>query len=353
MASTRRLPELSNLNVLLCMMVIYIHAASQTLSSLDRLSWQYAFVLLVQRTACIAVPAFIFLSGLRLTLPSPGRKRSLPQYYLDRSRRLLVPYLLAATVHYLTFIKLGWYTFSLKELLQQTARGNLSAQFYFVIVLIQFTLLSPLFRALPRRFEPILMLLPALVITQFSGSFFSSVAQLFPNTPLQHYTGVIFTNFLFYYLAGCCAGDRYQDFRALLAKNRPLIVGMALFFTSTDLLGCLLHYSGRLSISYLESLHQLYYISGILFLCSLPPKSWGGALGWLIGRADRASYLIYLYHCLVITLFNLYAPAWGLTGAGRQFLLRILATYGVTISGCVLWQELWKNISKLCKEKHT
>lgn len=341
MAQPQRRAELSALNVLFCLMVAFYHIASATLASLDHLSWQFAAVLTFQRLACVSLPGFFFLSGLKLALPAPGRGRTLPQYYLSRAKRLLAPYLLAAAVHYLVFVRLGWYLFSLEDFARQTARGSLSAQFYFIVVLVQFTILAPVFQGLTRRFSAVILLPPALVITQCSGTFFGSLAQMFPNAPLRYYAGSIFTNFLFYYLAGCCAGANYREFRALLEKNRPLIVAMAVLFTAADQIGSVLHYSGRIALPYLDSLHLLYYISGILILCSLPARQWSGGFARLLGAVDRASYLIYLYHCLVIALFNLYVPSWGVTGVGAQFLLRAATTYVVTIGGCVLWQGLW------------
>lgn len=341
MAQTQRRGELSALNVLFCLMVAFYHIASATLASLDHLGLPFAILLVLQRMACVSLPGFFFLSGLKLTLPSPGRNRTLPQYYLSRANRLLVPYILAAAVHYLIFVRLGWYSFSLGEFTRLTLRGSLSAQFYFVIVLVQFTLLAPVFQRLVQRYSPLVMLPPALILTQCSGQIFGALAQLFPNTPLHYYTGSICTNFLFYYLAGCCAGTNYESFRTLLAKNRPLILAMVLIFTCADQAGSILQYSGRWEIPFLNSLHLLYYISGILFFCMLPAPRWAGTSGRLIQAIDRASYLIYLYHCLVITLFNLYAPNWGLTGTGTQFLARTAATYGVTIGVCILWQQLW------------
>lgn len=337
----RRKRELSALNVLFCLMVAFYHIASATLASLDRLGLPFAALLVLQRLACVSLPGFFFLSGLKLTLPSPGQARSLPRYYLNRANRLLVPYVLAAAVHYLVFVRLGWYAPSLGDFIRLTLRGSLSAQFYFVIVLVQFTLLAPVFRQLAERFSPLILLPPALVITQCSGQLFAALAQRLPNTPLQYYTGSIFTNFLFYYLAGCCAGARYEAFRALLAKNRPLILAMALIFTCADQAGSVLQYSGRTAVPTLDSLHLLYYIGGILFLCALPAPRWAGAAGKLMRAVDRASYLIYLYHCLVITLFNLYAPDLGLSGTGVQFLARTAVTYAVTTGGCILWQRLW------------
>ena len=59
-----------------------------------------------------------------------------------------------------------------------------------------------------------------------------------------------------------------------------------------------------------------------------------------VRKIDRVSFSIYLWHCLVITLFNYYAPQLGLTRVSAQFIARLFVTYGVTIGGCLLWQKL-------------
>lgn len=345
-----RRAELSAINVLFCLMIVYFHVASQSLADLDPMYPPFAAVLVLQRLASIAVPGFFFLSGLKMTL-SPPRK-TVSAYYLDRAKRLLGPYLLAAAVYYPVLVGLGWYTFSLPQFFQMVLLGSLSAQFYFIVALAQFTLLAPLFRRLTERYSAVILLPPALMITQISGPFFTSLAQRFPDSFLPSCTGLVCTNFLFYYLAGCFAGANYESFLALVKKNQPLLLPLALLSACAAQIACVLHYSGRTSIPYLNSLNLLYYISGVLALFTLPVRIPGGAVGWLVKRVDRASYLIYLYHCLVIVLFNLRAAGWGLTSNSAQLFGRALVTYGLTVGGCVAWQELWRRLSHQNKEKH-
>ena len=173
----RRLEELSILNVLFCMLVVLIHVLSHAVGALDRTGWQYALVLIPQRLAFVSVPGFFYLSGVKLTLP---RERPLPlrDYYLGRIKNIYLPYLLAAAVYYLFFVTIGWYTFSPAQFLRETALGTLSAQFYFLVALMQFILLAPLFRRLARRYAPVVLLPLALGITWLSSIYFNAVLQL-------------------------------------------------------------------------------------------------------------------------------------------------------------------------------
>lgn len=344
----RRLEELSILNVLFCMLVVLIHVLSHAVSALDRTGWQYALVLIPQRLAFVSVPGFFFLSGLKLTLPRETEP-SLGAYYLGRLKKLFFPYLLAAVIYYLTFIRLGWYTFSPAQLVRETALGTLSAQFYFLIALMQFILLAPLFRYLARRYAPALLLPLALGITWLSSMYFNSVLQLFDPSAAFPYGDRIFTSYLVYYLAGCCAGQNYPRCLALLAENRSLIAASALFWGAADAAVSLLAFSGRRAAPFLELIHTLYILSAILFLLDWAERHkelLSGGRGRLLRAADQASYLIYLYHCLVITLFNYYAPRLAGERTSVLLLLRAAVVYPVSIAGCILWQRLWAEIKK-------
>jgi len=334
--SNPRRPELSRLNILFCLLVVFIHTASHPVSTLDKLSWQYALVLIPQRLAFVSVFGFFLLSGVKLTLPRE-RRQTLGGYYKGRIKKLLPPYLLAAAVYYLYFVHIGWYTFSPAQFVRETALGTLSAPFYFLVALAQFILLAPLFSSLAKRWSPVLLLPFALGITWLSSMHFNSILHLFLPGATFPYPDRIFTSYLVYYLAGCCIGQHYQRFTALLADNRKFITALFLSFTAADGGISLLAFSGRRSAPYLEIIHTLYILSAILFLFDLAQRI-STPLTRLERQLDHASYLIYLYHCLTIVIFNNTAAQQGITKIGTLFLLRLILVYSITISACVLWQ---------------
>ena len=340
MSLAKRKSELSWLNVWFCLLVVFIHAASQPVSVLDKLSWQYALVMIPQRLAFVAVPGFFLLSGVKLTLPR-SRPQTIVSYWRGRCRSILLPYLLAVLVYYFTFVfLLRWFPFSWRELARYTVTGSLSAPFYFLIALFQFILLFPLFRWLARRWSAAVLLPFALGLTWVSSMYFNAVLQLFVPGAVFPYGDRVFTTYLFYYLAGCCIGAHYADFLKLLEQNRGLITALFLAFALADGWISWMAFSGRGSAPFLEIVHSLYIISAILFFyglaqsCPSPLPRWAQAV-------DRASFLIYLYHCLVLTLFQTYAPRLGLTRTAPQFAGRMVVVYAVTIGACVLWQRLY------------
>ena len=58
----------------------------------------------------------------------------------------------------------------------------------------------------------------------------------------------------------------------------------------------------------------------------------------LARRMDRASFLVYLYHSLVITWFNDLAWQLGISRVSVQFLLRVVTVYTLTFLGAMAWQ---------------
>ena len=60
----KRLAELSYLNLLLCLLVIFIHVSAEPVSRLNRDSLQYLVVVVPWRLSAFVVQGFFFLSGV-------------------------------------------------------------------------------------------------------------------------------------------------------------------------------------------------------------------------------------------------------------------------------------------------
>ena len=339
---TKRRSELSWLNVAFCLLVVLIHVLSKPVAQMDRASWQYLAVLIPQRLAFLSVPGFFLLSGVKLSLRPPEK---LGRYYLRRCRTILLPYLLAVAVYFLYFLRIGWVEASFRRLVGYWLVGDLSSHFYFVVALVQFILLTPLWLWLSRRFDPVVLLLPALAITWLSAQYLNSyVSLIFPGSSFAH-SDRIFTTYLVFFLGGCCVGRNYHSFTTLLEKYRRFLGFGFLIFCLLDGLGSALVFSGRSGFPGLGEYHLGQQIFGVLFFFSLAVK-----LPPLPGPAaalDRASYLIYLYHCLAISIFNGLIP--DSLDMGLQLILRLVFVYGITILGCILWQTCLRNIKNCLK----
>ena len=340
MSQGTRKKELSLLNRLFCILVVLIHCLSQPVSVLDHNSWQFALVLCVQRLAFVSVPGFFFLSGLKLTLFA-DRHRSLIKYWLGRVRTILLPYILAVAIYYLYFWTHHYFPFSLADFGGYLVRGDLSSHFYFVVALMQFVVLTPLFLWLARRFDPAILLPFALGLTWLSSLYLQPIlSTILPGVEFP-YGDRVFLSYLVYYLAGCCAGQAYPKFLALLEHNAPLIAVLAVVFAAWDAGASWLGFSGRQSIPYLELVHTLYILSAILLLFVLASRD-RTPLSRFWAAVDRASYLIYLYHCLAIVIFNDQVIRLNISSVATELVLRLLIVYPVTIGGALLWQWMMR-----------
>ena len=344
MAENKRLSELSVLNLLFCFMVLWSHCSGQPITVLDHSSWQYGLMICLQRLTFVSVSGFFFLSGVKLTLSS-GPLR-LGRYYGKRIKSIFLPYLLAVAVYYMYFMRHGYFGFSLPDLIGYAIRGDLSAPFYFVVALAQFVVLVPLFRWLARRWSPVILLPIALGVTVLSGQYLNDMLHLLSPALNFAYGDRIFTTYLVYYLAGCCAGQCYQEFVELLQKNLRLLVGCALFLMAADAYCSWQHFVNGQPVPFLETLHTLYQLTAIPALYALALR-FPIRLPPLAQKMDRASFLVYLYHSLLITWFNDFIPHLGITKVSLQFLLRVAFIYPVTFLLCILWQWGYGRVKKI------
>lgn len=136
MSVQKRREELTTLNLLFCLMVLWSHCSGHPITVLDHSSWQYGLMISLQRLTFVSVSGFFFLSGVKLTLNSASAPPPpLGRYWAKRWKGIFLPYLLAVAVYYVYFVSHGYFSFSLRDLAGYMIRGDLSSPFYFVIAL--------------------------------------------------------------------------------------------------------------------------------------------------------------------------------------------------------------------------
>lgn len=166
--------------------------------------------------AMASVYGFFLLAGVKLTLPRARRVSTLA-YYRGRARTILLPYCLACAVYYAYYCFVRhYYVFSLGGYLKLTGSGLMASPFYFIVVLVQFVLLMPLLRYVAEHVSPIFSLPPALGITWASELYFADFVRIFLPESAFRFGDRMCTTYLFYYLAGCYIGLRYEEFLAVL-----------------------------------------------------------------------------------------------------------------------------------------
>ena len=309
----QRLPELSVCNVILCFLVMFIHVSGEPVTVLEPGSWQRFTVMLPWRFSSFVVPAFLFLSGLKAFLPS-DKPFSYKSYYIRRFRLIWEPYAFATLLYYFVYAAMPYYSYpvSVKQLLLYLLTGDVAAPFYYVILLVQFTLLLPLWRYLLKKCRPALLLGASFIVTVFFSvtvQFLPAVTQHIPLT----YNDRFFPGYLLFWIAGCLCGKHYEAAKAFVLRKKAWFLGAYLvMFLADPVLYCLVQ-AGVFSVGIeaLCYLHVLYWIAsvGAMFTLAALYASKRDAekpLPRPVSALDRVSYPIYLWHCLILSVLNVY-----------------------------------------------
>lgn len=339
MIKINRKPELVLMNVLFCMLVIFIHVSSAPVTYYDKSSFQYAIVLIPWRLSAFVVQGFIFLSGLKAMLKME-QGIDYKKFYLTKLTRIVIPYLLWNIVYYLYFIKQGYFAFSIPELLTYFLNGTLVSPFYFIVIIVQFYTLMPLWLKIVKTVPPAVSLVVAFLLTYILGRYLPNItAWIFPGYSFQ-FADRILTTYLFYWIAGCYVGVYYTRAKELLSSKRNLVSALFVLFMLLESTLCYLSFSGHLIFRWLEEIHYLYCISAVSFVFMAISLFYENRAlrSRLVKSIDTVSYSIYLMHCLMIYIINDVLWRFGITGISASYLIRILFVYSVTVGLCLVWK---------------
>lgn len=342
---SKRKQDIVFLNVLFCMLVIFIHCSSEIITQMDHGRTAYQAVRILSRLSGFVVQGFLLLSGVKLFLkPEVHYGR----FYLSRLFYVVLPYMFWVTVYYLYFCYRGVLVFAWYDLGQYLLWGNLSAQFYFVVLIVQFYILAPLWRLIYRRVSPTALLLVTLMISGICSSGLTDIAKLLlPDWEIAH-LDVSFLRYLFYWTAGCVIGMHYQEFQRALRRHW---LGLTILYLLTAFFnaGVAALASSELPLWLTDQIHMLYCISAILFFYMLAQLLTDGGRITLkpLSMLDRATYDIYLVHCLVIFIANEWMYRMKITDLMTRYAYRALIAYAGSILLCLLWQAVKRRTGRL------
>ena len=340
------------LNIIFCMLVIFIHIASEVVSNMPKDTAFFKIVFSAHRLSSFVVQGFILLSGVKLFLHR-GESINYLKYYKTRFTRVYVPYILWVIVYYIYFCANGYFEFSLSNLLLHILYGDLSAHFYFVIILIQFDILAPLWMLLFRRGNAVAHVAFSLIITVICGQFLMPIlTTLFPSIPNINLDNC-FLRYQMYWTAGCMIGRHYDKFQSYLKKNIPEIC-ISFFICGALNVALTLVTVGHFPI-WLDFIHIMYCMSAILFFYMLSQlfSGCGKVVLAPLSAIDKSSYTIYLLHCLVLVIVNDKMTDAGITALQSRFYIRTAAVYGISIGIAFLWQLCKTVFSRIAKGDRT
>ena len=329
----KRKYDIAFLNVLFCVMVVFIHISSEAVTQMEHSSTLFWAVYVISRLCGFSVGGFVLLSGAKLMLNADDMHFG--KFYLSRLLSVVLPYAAWVCIYYAYFCVSGSMSFSFRDLGHYILFGDLWAHFYFVVVIVQFYILAPLWVFLFKRANPVVAVAVALIITMLSENI-DSVLQVFGLNALGH-NDILFTKYLCYWVAGCMIGRHYNEFTAYLKNRWIVITFMFVIFTAMNAV-LLVRCIGN-EPYWMKNIYMLYAVFAILFWY-MTAQIFGGQDGaWLkpLAGMDKMTYHIYLVHCLVLVVANNYMTSNGITNLVVRYRWRAVLVYGGSVLLCLLW----------------
>ncbi len=323
--------QISVLNAAFCILVVFIHISSEAIVSTDKTSWKYLLLYAPWTMSSFAMQGFIFLSGIKMFLKYGTRPFVYSEFVADRLKRIFVPYLIWVVIYYVYFCYKGFYSFDIAQLLRFVCVGDVVSPFYFIIVILQFYLLMPVWRKAVPLFPPRFALPAALLITI-----------LIRHGIAFEYSDRIFTTYLIYWTVGCYIGANYSKFVDLLKKNRIWVYLIVIISGSIDL------YFRVSSTGYLlEDIHLLYCVAMILCLFQIAGTIKRPIIMKGIEKINGVSLGIFFSHCLFIYIINFCMNDMGITKISVRFFLRAAFVYSASYFVCFFYHKIkWKVSSR-------
>ena len=336
--------------------VIAIHVGSMAVTDAEASPF---LVLITNILSRYSVPAFFFISGYGLFYSKPLEERlDYGAFLKKRLKSIGRPYLLASLFYlcYYAFLNRDMSVLDPSNILFSLFFGTAQYHIYFLVILIWFYLLFPLWRSLMRAMEKIglKVALPLLFIAQlllFEGNFhFWTYPQWIASSPallnLCNYRLNYFPFFyLFIFMLGGVIARHYEGFKELITRQKALLTA---FFAASAGCNTWLFYRWTFkwqmpyenTVNYLQQLSLpglVYTIASILFFSMVLQSGRYPLKRALKSMSDR-SFVIYLIHPVFIDqLENLLNRAVGIRQVPMEafYMAVLLLSWG----GAEIWHR--------------
>ena len=337
--------EISFLNMLFCLIVIFIHIISYAVAELSPNTLGYNMVLFPWRFSSFVVQGFVMLSGVKLFL---SEKDTMPykKWLVLRFKSIVVPYIFCFIVYYAFYYIVFDYPLEFGFISKQFLLGNLVCHLYFIPIIVQFDLLFPIWKKIINKCSPIIVI-PLCVIFSllFENHFPAMLGVLNPDISFA-YNDRLFTTYLSFYIAGCYIGKNYDSFLNILKTNFKTILGCFIITVPLYTYYTYIAYNGLASVPFINYLHFLYVWCVIMLIYSISAKFAPYLMNKikLLKKIDAVSYDIYLWHMLVLFSTDYLLKKLGIVSAVYSFFIRTAIVYTVTIALCTIIKHLKKKL---------
>ena len=334
--------------------VVAIHTGSQYLLNPTPNVHLVALFEIVTR---FSVPIFFFISAFGLFYRMDLSERfNYGKFLRRRFKAVLIPYLIWSTI-YLVHDNWfnGWQLFPERDYAAEIYFFGLAKyHLYFLVILIWFYLLMPLWIYLVKRMTPkkLIMLLAAQILFDYWSSYCVMGAE---NLFMKWRLNWLVLHYVFIFILGGVLGVHSQKFFAWCSEQKKF-VGATFLITLTILLGWyyfLIRVENYTPLDAVNTAHQLsppgifYTITASIFFFTLfefgdlpaPIRNFLSLLG-------KNSYFIYLAHPFAIHYLSLGLGKLGLIMTAPNALIFYVATVAVTLGVKILSQRFFQAIPR-------
>ena len=220
-------------------------------------------------------------------------------------------------MYYFYFIFRGNITdFNLIELLKYIISGQLAAPFYFIIVIMQFYILAPLWLVFCKKIHVSIGILLAISITSLTHYFFKN----------STYSNYCFTPYLIYWISGCYIGLNFDKCMNFLRKIKKPIIVIGILFTiayTTFAYMLSINENTHLTNDAVEITRILFCLfASLMYLLLIKDKK-----NKFINAMSYCTYYVYLIHSLIIFETDYIMTSFEINALGYRFIIRLVLTF--------------------------
>ena len=323
-----KLKQVNLMNVLLCSSVIMIHLTSSPLAVLNKESFWYLIIFILNKSLCFCVPAFLFLSGFKLFNKYKDENIDIKRYATGRIKKILIPYAISLGIYFVYFLIKDW--IDLNNLVEYFLLGTLVAHFYYVIIALQCYVFFPLIKMIFEKYDKWILLF----------SLLSTI--LFQTFVYFRYSDRFIGAYVFYFVFGMFFA-KYSN----KINTTKLLKGLIIPF---GVIACI-----HIGLSYLSNIGKYIYLSSgliniiyvtlaILVLYSICTIIYNNKekQSKFIEIINADAYYIYLYHILLMHILQNEILCYFNLSIGHRFAISVIVVYFVIISICLLKNKVKK-----------
>lgn len=297
--------------------VIIVHVTAIAYTLYDKDSFQLFAVTLLNRTFKFTTPVFIFLGGLMVSVKYRNKPFKTLPFYIDRFKRIIVPYLIFSLIYMLSHVILFDADYSVVTIIKQLIAGTAKYHLYFVIIISQLYLITPLLIKLKfSKHKHIITIITLLI------NLWAVVYLIFP------YSDRFFLKYTFPFIVGLVYGLDLS----LYLNRRP--IKLAVIFTTIGagvIYAMSFYYQTIGTKSYSQEFQIIIWfiytnlcVYGLLILAP-----WLEKHKWLRDKAvstTQFSYFIYLIHPLILDVNEKLLSTLGVQSVTLRFIANLIVT---------------------------